>query len=65
MLLTEAINFDADLQKYLDLGRRLTAFYYEERYPPGNITSYSKEETEKMLEAAEELINKLKKGIKT
>ncbi len=62
-LVTEAMTFDATFQKYLDLGRKLTAFYYEERYPPGSVTSYSKEEVEELLEEAEELINKLKEEI--
>ncbi len=63
LLITEAVNFDSDSQKYLDFGRKLTAFYYEERYPPGPITSYTKEEIKEMLEVTEEIINKLKKGI--
>jgi len=46
LLITEAMNFNADFQEYLDLGRKLTAFYYEERYPPGPVTSYSREEKE-------------------
>jgi HEPN domain-containing protein len=44
LLVTEAISFDDEFQKYLDFGRKLTAFYYEEQYPPGPITPYSKEE---------------------
>ena len=50
LLITEAMSFDEKFQKYLDLGRKLTAFYYEERYPPGPITSYSKEEIKEILE---------------
>jgi HEPN domain-containing protein len=64
LLITEAMSFDDEFQKYLDLGRELTAFYYEERYPPGPITSYSKEEIEEILEVAEGIIDKLKGGIK-
>jgi len=64
LLITEAMSFDDEFQKYLDLGRELTAFYYEERYPPGPITSYSKEEIKEVLRVAEELIDKLKEGIK-
>jgi HEPN domain-containing protein len=60
LLVTEAMNFDAIFQKYLDLGRKLTAFYFEERYPPGPITSCSKEEIKEILVEAEEIINKLK-----
>lgn len=64
LLITEAMSFDNKFQKYLDLGRELTAFYYEERYPPGPITSHSKEEVEEILGEAEEIIKKLKEGIK-
>ena len=39
-LVTEAVNFDDKFQEYLDFGRKLTAFYYEERYPPGPISSF-------------------------
>lgn len=40
------MHFDTEFQKYLDFGRKITA-YYEERYPPGPVTSYSKEEIER------------------
>ncbi|MCD4845264.1 MAG: HEPN domain-containing protein [Methanosarcinales archaeon] len=63
LLVTEAMFFDDEFQKYLDLGRKLTAFYYEERYPPGLITYYSKEEIEEILEIADEIINELKERI--
>ena len=63
LLITEAINFDTFFQKYLDLGRKLTAAYYEDRYPPCPTTPYSKEEVREMLEVAEEAINKIKQGI--
>ncbi len=59
-LLTEVINFDDEFQGCLDFSRKLTAFYYEERYPPGPVSSFSKKEIEKMLETAEDIINNLK-----
>ena len=62
-LITEAISFDVEFQRYLDFGRKLTAFYFEERYPPGPITHHSKEETGEMLETAEEIIKRAKEGI--
>ena len=34
-LITEAMDFDSSFEEYLDFGRKLTAFYYQERYPPG------------------------------
>lgn len=64
LLITEAMGYDDTFQNYLDLGRELTAFYYEERYPPGPISFYSKEEIEETLKVTEELIDKLKLGLR-
>ena len=64
LLITGALSFNEEFQKYLDFGRILTAFYYEERYPPGPITSYSKGEIKRILKEAEKIIIKLKEGIK-
>jgi HEPN domain-containing protein len=64
LLITEVMSFDDKYQKYLDLGRELTAFYYEARYPPGPITSYLKEELKEILDEAEGIIDKLKEEIK-
>ncbi|MEM2135244.1 MAG: hypothetical protein QW261_09340 [Candidatus Jordarchaeaceae archaeon] len=52
------MNFDAAFQKFLGPGRELTAFYYEESYPPGPVTSYSEKEVGEMLEEAEKLVKK-------
>ena len=57
------MNFNTDLKQYLDFGRKLTAFYYEERYPPGPISSYTKKEIKEMQKIAEEIINRLKEEI--
>jgi HEPN domain-containing protein len=62
-LITEAMQFDKRFQKYLDFSRKLTAFYFETRYPPGPPTSYSKEEVEEMLKTAEEFINLIEKEL--
>ena len=64
LLITEAVIFNKEFQKYLDFSRKLTAFYIEERYPPGPISSFSKDEIKEILEIAEEIINKLKEEIK-
>jgi HEPN domain-containing protein len=58
-LITEAMDFDSAFEGYLDVGRKLTAFYYTERYPPGPAPSYSAEEIRQMLEAASGLIEKI------
>jgi HEPN domain-containing protein len=63
-LISEAVDFDSSFENYLEVGRRLTAFYYMERYPPGPIPSYSAEETGQMLEAAGKLVEKIADGLR-
>ena len=62
-LMTEASNFDSELLKHLDFGRRLSGYYYEERYPPGPVSSCSKKEIEEMLGLADQIIKRLREGI--
>jgi len=59
VLITEAIKFDDSFKKYLDFGRKLTGFYFEERYPPGPVSTYSKKEIKKVLNIAEGVIEKI------
>jgi len=59
-LFTEAIEFDKCFEKYLDFGRRLTAYYYEGRYPPGPIPEISNEERDNTFKIAQEIINMIK-----
>lgn len=59
VLITEAIKFDDSFKEYLDFGRKLTGFYFEGRYPPGPISTYSKEEIKKILNIAEGVIEKI------
>jgi HEPN domain-containing protein len=63
-LITEAIDFDSSFEEYLDAGRKLTAFYYTERYPPGPVPSYPIEETRQMLQLANELVAKIMAGLR-
>lgn len=63
-LLTEIIEFDKDFKKYLDFGRRLTAYYYEERYPPGPIPEIPKEEIEDLFENTKEIMESIKGKVK-
>lgn len=58
-LITEAMKHERRLKKHLDLGRKLTGLYFEERYPPGPMTALSLEETTKLLDEAEVLIQLL------
>ena len=55
-LLAEASDFDSKISDYLDLGRRLTAFYFIERYPPGPVPLYSGDETRRLYERGRELV---------
>jgi len=58
-LITKAIDFDDAFARYLDVGRKLTAFYYMERYPPGPVPTYASDKTRQMLQAASELVEKI------
>ena len=62
-LLTETMEFDKSFEKYLDFGRKLTAYYYEDRYPPGPIPEISKEEIENTYKITEEIIILIKSKI--
>ena len=57
LLLTEAININPKFEHYLDFGRKLSGFYYEERYPPGPLTTCSKKELKEMLDTAGKIID--------
>ena len=64
LLLTEAVNYDKFFNNYLNIGRRLTAFYFEDRYPPGPILSYIKEEVNEIIDKGNEIINKIENLLK-
>lgn len=40
-LITEAAKYRPIFRKYLDFARRVTAYYIEDRYPPGPPVEYS------------------------
>lgn len=61
MLLEEAGRYNESFMEFLDFGRKLTAFYYEERYPPGPISEVSEEEAKEMIEKAEKIIELIKR----
>ena len=62
-LITEASGYLPSLKKYLDFARKLTAYYMEDRYPPGPVTNYSEEEIKQSINEAERLIEKILKEI--
>lgn len=57
------MSFDTEFQEYLDFGRKLTAYYYEERYPPGPLTHYSKKEIEKVMKTADDIMTRIRESI--
>ncbi len=59
-LLVEGMKYDESFMEFLDLGRKITAFYYENRYPPGPPSEVSEEEAEEIMNSAERIINKIK-----
>lgn len=63
-LVTEAMTFDADFETYLDFARRTTAYYVEDRYPPGPTVDYPREEIKEALSTAKEMIERIKEAVK-
>jgi len=51
-LISEALQYEPSLDKFIDFGRALTAYYYEERYPPGPSTSFGEREISELFETA-------------
>ncbi len=60
-LISESIKYNKSFLEFLDFGRKLTAFYYEDRYPPGPIPEISEGEAKEMVEKAEKIIELIKK----
>ncbi len=62
MLLVEAAKYNESCKDFLDFGRKITAFYYESRYPPGPPSEVSEEEVEDIMNLAEKIIDKIRVG---
>jgi HEPN domain-containing protein len=60
LLVEEATEYDKSFILFLDLARRLSAFYIEDRYPPGPPRDYSREEISTIFAQASDLITKFK-----
>lgn len=60
LLVEEAAKYDKSFVPFLDLARRLSAFYIEDRYPPGPPHDYSREEISTIFAQASDLITKFK-----
>lgn len=54
---------DKSEKEYLDFARKTTAYYIEDRYPPGPPIDYPRKEIEESLKLAEEIIEKIKQLI--
>ncbi|MFH1564167.1 MAG: HEPN domain-containing protein [Nitrospirota bacterium] len=63
-LVTEAMAFDTNFEDYLDFARKITAYYVEERYPPGPAIDYPREEIGEALTTAKEIIEIIKETVK-
>jgi HEPN domain-containing protein len=63
-LVDTAREFDNTFSNYLDLSRRLTAYYVEDRYPPGPPAEYPREEIAEVMEQTNNLINRIKGAVR-
>jgi len=61
-LADKAAEYDAAFTNYLDMARRLTAYYLEARCPPGPPADYPREEIADILEQTEKLIAKIREA---
>lgn len=61
-LLSEATQYNEFFKDFLDYGRRLTGFYYEERYPPGPISEVPEEEVKEIIEKGEKIIEFIRRN---
>ena len=62
-LLTEAMEFDQSFAQFLDFGRKLSAYYYEGRYPPGPIPEISTAEIKSSINIADKIITEVSKKV--
>jgi HEPN domain-containing protein len=63
-LVDTAREYDRAFNDYLDMSRRLTAYYVEDRYPPGPPADYPREEIAGVMEQTEKLINRIKEALR-
>lgn len=63
MLVSEVTSYDKAFEQFLDFARIVSAFYLEDRYPPGPPVDYPREEIADILEQAGKLIAKIKEAI--
>jgi HEPN domain-containing protein len=62
-LVDTAREYDITFSDYLDMARRLTAYYVEDRYPPGPPVDYPREEIAEVMEQTNNLITRTKEAV--
>ena len=63
VLVSGAITHDKSFDQFLDFARMVSAYYLEDRYPPGPPADYPREEIADIMEQTEKLIAKIKEAI--
>lgn len=61
-LVDTAREYDTTFSNYLDMARRLTAYYVEDRYPPGPPADYPRDEIADIMGQTEKLIFKIREA---
>lgn len=62
VLVTEAITHDKAFEQFLDFARVVSAYYLEDRYPPGPPANYPREEIAEIIGQTEKLIARIKEA---
>lgn len=63
MLVDEAKRFDANFDQFRDAAARISQYYVETRYPDINPEKYTRDEAEKALSLAKEIVELVKKRL--
>ena len=64
-LINEALVYDSTFRDYVEMADRLSAYYFDSRYPAGSPIEYPPEQITAMTSQTEKLIAKIKADVTT
>jgi HEPN domain-containing protein len=63
VLVSEAITHNKAFEQFLDFARVVSAYYLEDRYPPGPPADYPRKEIARVMEDTEKLIIRIREAV--
>jgi HEPN domain-containing protein len=64
VLVSQAITYDSKFDRFLDFARIISAYYIEDRYPPGPPADYPREEIAGLMEQTDVLVTLIKETLR-